>query len=162
VPGEEAAGPQWTPPAGPTTGRPGISALGASPSTLQVQAANLARGEPPIAMTPSSGLRAAGASAGPAPPGKEPAAQSAPTGSGPFQIQIGAYQSPLEAEKRLAAARELAPGLLARRSPLTTQVKQGDKLFYRARYCGFEAKAAASACSELKRFKIDCLVMKAQ
>jgi D-alanyl-D-alanine carboxypeptidase len=158
VAGDEPAGPQpsGTPPA--AAGRaapvaPGISALGASPSTLQGQAANLARGEPPVATTP--GLRAAGVSAGPLP-------QPAPTGSGPFQIQIGAYQSPLEAEKRLAAARELAPGVLANRSPLTTQVKQGEKLFYRARYCGFEAKAAASACGELKRLKIDCLVMKAQ
>jgi hypothetical protein len=118
-----------------------------------VQAANLARGEPPVATTPSSS---------PLPPGKELAAPPAPTGSGSFQIQIGAYQSPLEAEKQLAAARKLAPGVLGNRSPLTTQVKQGDKLFYRARYCGFEAKAAASACSELKRLKIDCLVMKAQ
>jgi len=45
---------------------------------------------------------------------------------------------------------------------VTPQVKQGDKLFYRARFAGFEATAAASACSELKRLKIECLVMKAQ
>ena len=45
--------------------------------------------------------------------------------------------------------------------PVTRTVKQGDKVFYRARYAGFEAKAAASACGELKRLKIDCLVLRA-
>ena len=52
--------------------------------------------------------------------------------------------------------------MLGNRAPVTTQVKQGDKLFFRARYAGFEAKAAATACTELKRLKIDCLVMKAE
>ena len=42
-----------------------------------------------------------------------------------------------------------------------TQVKQGDKLFFRARYAGFDAKSAATACSELKKLNIDCLAMKA-
>jgi hypothetical protein len=41
-------------------------------------------------------------------------------------------------------------------------VKQGDKLFFRARYAGFESKDAATACTELKRLKVDCLVMKAE
>jgi hypothetical protein len=41
-------------------------------------------------------------------------------------------------------------------------VKQGDKLFYRARYIGFDAHAAAlQACSELKRLKVDCIALKA-
>jgi D-alanyl-D-alanine carboxypeptidase len=110
--------------------------LGAAPSTLGQQAAHLARGAPPVAATPAAA-------------------------AGPFQIQIGAYQSLAEAEKRLAWARELAPSLLGNRSPVTRTVKQGDKVFYRARYAGFEAKAAASACGELKRLKIDCLVLRA-
>ena len=149
----------------------GASALGASPSTLEQQAANLARGDPPVLTTPAG--PSAGPSAGleappPAPPrpirASKPATPTAAPAlaAGAFHIQIGAYQSLAEAEQRLAWARELAPGLLANRSPVTTQVKQGDKLFYRARYAGFEAKAAASACTELKRLKIDCLVMKAQ
>ena len=127
----------------------GASGLGATPSTLQAQATNLARGEPPITAPPSR---------------VQPAAPAAPAlvGAGAFHIQIGAYQSLAEAQRRLATARQLAPGLLAKRSPVTPQVKQGDKLFYRARFAGFEATAAASACSELKRLKIDCLVMKAQ
>ena len=122
-------------------------ARGSEPSTFEQQAAKLARGEPSMAVPSRSASLPAAA--------PEPAA-------GAFHIQIGAYQSQVEAERRLASAREIAPGLLAKRSPVTTQVKQGDKLFYRARYAGFEAKSAASACSELKRLKIDCLVMKAE
>lgn len=142
---------------------------GAAPSTLDAQAANLSRGEPPVttaaapavphpvpasrpttAATPRPAVR-------PAPPVAVAAAEG-----GGFHIQIGSYQSEAEALRRLASARELAPALLAGRSPVTTQFKQGAKTFYRARYAGFEAKAAASACSELKRLKIDCLVMKAE
>jgi D-alanyl-D-alanine carboxypeptidase len=124
-------------------------ARGAEPSTFEQQAAKLTRGEASVAAPSRSAPLSARA------PAPEPAA-------GTFHIQIGAYQSQAEAERRLASAREIAPGLLAKRSPVTTQVKQGDKLFYRARYAGFEAKSAASACSELKRLKIDCLVMKAE
>ncbi|HKD57692.1 MAG TPA: serine hydrolase [Hyphomicrobiaceae bacterium] len=126
----------------------GASGLGATPSTLQAQAANLARGEAPILTAPPSRV--------------QPRLAAAPAPVGPFHIQIGAYQSLDEAQKRLASARKLAPGLLARRSPVTSEVKQGNKLFYRARFAGFEAAAAAGACTELKRLKIDCLVMKAQ
>ena len=126
------------------------SGLGATPSTLQAQAANLARGNAPILTAP------------PARAQPRLAAVPAPVGGGAFHIQIGAYQSLDEAQKRLASARKLAPGLLAKRSPVTTEVKQGNKLFYRARFAGFEATAAARACTELRRLKIDCLVMKAQ
>ncbi len=128
----------------------GASGLGATPSTLQAQAANLARGEAPILTAPPSRVE------------RRLAAAPVPVGAGTFHIQIGAYQSLDEAQKRLASARKLAPGLLAKRSPVTTEVKQGNKLFYRARFAGFQATAAASACTELKRLKIDCLVMKAQ
>ena len=141
------------------------SAPGAPPSTLEQQAANLARGSPAVA-TPPRSLQASLASPQPAVPGRRPfqtmVAPAAAAPGGAFHIQIGAYQSQAEAEKRLASARELAPGLLAHRAPVTTQVKQGDKLFFRARYAGFEAKTAASACGELKKLKIECLVMKAE
>ena len=45
---------------------------------------------------------------------------------------------------------------------MTMPVQQGQKSFFRARYAGFDASAAAKACGELKRLKIDCLVMKAE
>jgi D-alanyl-D-alanine carboxypeptidase len=139
------------------------SAPGAPPSTLEAQAANLSRGEPPVAapLRPQQAV----ASSPPSVPVRRPvhtAATPAATAPGAFHIQIGAYQSQAEADKRLASARELAPGVLGNRAPVTTQVKQGDKLFFRARYAGFDAKAAATACTELKRLKIDCLAMKAE
>ncbi len=139
------------------------SGLGAPPSTLETQAANLARGAPPVASAPSAPPHAlAPRPTIPQRPPVQTAAAAAPAATGTFHIQIGAYQSLAEAEKRLTSARELAPGVLGSRAPVTTQIKQGDKLYFRARYAGFEAKDAATACTELKRLKIDCLVMKAE
>ena len=136
-----------------------MSGPGLPPSTLGAQAANLERGGPPVAAPrprPAQPI---------VPPIQRPvlaAAQPNRVSSGSFHIQIGAYQSQAEAERRLASARELAPQLLANRAPVTTQFKQGERLYFRARYAGFDAKAAASACTELKRLKIDCLTMKAE
>jgi len=138
-------------------------ARGAPPSTLEQQAANIAHGEASVvAPAPSP---AAAPSWPAADTRRAPAATAAiatSTAAGGFHIQIGAYQSQAEADRRLASARELAPGLLGNRAPVTTQVKQGGKVFFRARYAGFDAPAAASACGELKKLKVDCLVMKAE
>jgi D-alanyl-D-alanine carboxypeptidase len=130
---------------------------GASPSTLGDQAASLARGEAPLA--------APAPAAAPAPTPRRRVETTASTGgaaAGGFQVQIGAFQSQAEAERQLAAVRERAGSVLARSSPVTLQVQQGQKVFYRARYAGFDAPAAAQACNELKRLKVDCLVMKAE
>jgi D-alanyl-D-alanine carboxypeptidase len=82
--------------------------------------------------------------------------------AGSFHIQVGAFQSAAEAERQLASVRERAASL-GKYAPMTQQVKQGDKVFYRARYAGFEAQGtAAEACNELKRLKVDCLVLKAE
>jgi D-alanyl-D-alanine carboxypeptidase len=65
--------------------------------------------------------------------------------AGPFQVQIGAFETRDEAERHLAWAWERAGTVLA------------------ARYGGFGAQsAAAGVCTALKRLDIDCLVMKAQ
>jgi D-alanyl-D-alanine carboxypeptidase len=82
--------------------------------------------------------------------------------AGGFHVQIGAYQSVAEAERQLAAVRDKAATALRNRTPVTVQFKLGDKVFYRARYAGFDAHSAAAACGELKRAKVDCLVMKAE
>jgi D-alanyl-D-alanine carboxypeptidase len=85
-----------------------------------------------------------------------------PSPGGAFQIQIGAYQSQAEAERQLASVRQRAGALLGSRPPVTSEVRQGGKVFYRARYAGFDAQAAASdACGQLKRLSIDCMVMRA-
>jgi D-alanyl-D-alanine carboxypeptidase len=91
-----------------------------------------------------------------------PPASTASTG-GAFQIQIGAFQSQVEAERQLAAIRERAGALLLNRAAVTTPLRQGDRTLYRARYAGFEAQAtAAGVCSALKRLSINCLVMAAE
>jgi D-alanyl-D-alanine carboxypeptidase len=83
--------------------------------------------------------------------------------NGAFHIQIGSFQSHTEAERQLASIRQRAGTLLSNRSGITSEFKQGDKVFYRARYAGFDAQTtAAGVCSELKRLSIDCLVMKAE
>jgi D-alanyl-D-alanine carboxypeptidase len=137
---------------------------GAPPSTLEQQAANLERREPAGAVPAWPAPTVSPLPAAPPAPRSRahPVTTASNAAPGAFHIQIGAYQSQAEAERRLLSAREIAPGVLANHAPVTTQVKQGDKLFFRARYAGFEAPAAATACSELKRLKIDCLVMRAE
>lgn len=123
-----------------------VAMRGTAPSTFEAQAANLARGDAAVAA--ATGAITA-----------RPAAYSvAPQGG--FQIQIGAFQSVSEAERKLAAIRDRAPGLLERAAATTQQVKQGGRVLYRARYAGFDQQSAASTCGELKRLKIDCLVMR--
>jgi D-alanyl-D-alanine carboxypeptidase len=146
---------------------PGL-ARGASPSSLDAQAANLARGEPALDAPTLPPPKPQAVTQPPPPPRpavgprrRIEATASTSQASGGFQVQIGAYQSQAEAERQLAAVRERVPAL-ANAAPVTRQVKQGDKVIYRARFGGFEAQAASSACSDLKRLKIDCLVVKGE
>jgi D-alanyl-D-alanine carboxypeptidase len=124
---------------------------GATPSSLNEQAAKLARTQEPAS-----------------PPAARPhwpatVAAAAPSSSaGGFQVQIGAYQTPAEAERQLAAVRQKAPAQLANAAAVTQTVKQGDKLLYRARYAGFDSASATGACTELKRQNIACIVLKGE
>jgi D-alanyl-D-alanine carboxypeptidase len=105
-----------------------------------------------------------------APPGEAKAPLKAPPKGAPkgapkgvFHIQIGAFQTKGEAERQLASVSERAGTVLGAHAAHMSQVKRGDKTFFRARYIGFDAHAsAAGVCSELKRMEIDCLVMKAE
>ncbi|HEU0159549.1 MAG TPA: D-alanyl-D-alanine carboxypeptidase family protein, partial [Hyphomicrobiaceae bacterium] len=89
-----------------------------------------------------------------------PAAATA-TNLGGMTIQVGAFPSADEAERRLAWVRQRATAVLARHEGLTQPVKQGEKLFYRARFAGFDGAAAASACKELRALKVECLILRA-
>jgi D-alanyl-D-alanine carboxypeptidase len=75
-------------------------------------------------------------------------------------IQVGAFQSAGEAQRRLAWVREHASAVVGAREAVTQPIKQGEKLFYRARFAGFDNVAAASACKELRALKVDCLIMR--
>jgi len=90
----------------------------------------------------------------------------APTGAtvtslGGMTIQVGAFPSADEAERRLAWVRQRATAVLARHEAVTQPVQQGEKLFYRARFAGFDGAAAASACKQLRAIKVECLILRA-
>ncbi|MGE0767591.1 MAG: serine hydrolase [Hyphomicrobiaceae bacterium] len=84
----------------------------------------------------------------------------APAG-GRAQIQIGAFANPSEARDQLAAARDLAPRLLGDAGVAVPTVVVGGRTLYRARFVGLDTAVAASACADLRRRRIDCLVARA-
>lgn len=150
------------------------TARGMAPSTLEQQAASLARGEPPLeraAPLPWDSLAVAPPKP-PALPPPRPAAPPSPTisaatptkpgapGAGQFQIQVGAYASATEADKALMLALERAAGPLGNAAPLTTRIQRGGQELFRARFGGLDQQAAAKACAELRRRQIDCFVAK--
>lgn len=134
------------------------SASGPAPSTLEAQAARLARGEPVASPAPID--RAASRIAGPKAPVAS-ARQAAP-GHARFHVQIGAFPSAQEAERQLAAVKARAPGALGLATPLTQPVQQGDKTLYRARYAGLDSATANEACNALKTQGVSCLVFKGE
>jgi D-alanyl-D-alanine carboxypeptidase len=121
------------------------------PSTLQAQAAQLeTAGSEPPAPRPVAALA-------PERP-RAPAARS----RGPFEIQIGAFGDSAEAERRMAAARERAGGMLDPYRGVAVPVQSGASKLYRARFRGFDATAANDTCSRLRSLKIDCFVIKTE
>jgi len=123
----------------PTLLSPPRLVRGAPASTLAEQAVNLRRDAPV----------------------SEAAGTAAATWTGGMAIQIGAFQSADEAERRLAWVRQRATTVIGQHAAVTQPVKQGDKLFYRARFAGFDGAAAASACKELRALKVECLILRA-
>ncbi len=128
------------------------------PSTLDLQAQALA----------AASADAAGA-AFPGPAAMEEPAQEAavpvrfdpaPRGEG-YEIQIGAYASSAEAERKIASAKKQAPGLLEGHEPVALPVQKSDRQVFRARFTGFSEATATNACLELRRLAMDCFVMKA-
>lgn len=151
-------------PDSPVAGAATAPALGRPPSSLDAQLAELAA---PVASAAPSATVAAPAVAPPsyrlkgpqAPAPQRDAALSPPAG---YEIQIGAYASPAEAEKRLAAAAAQAPAIVAGHTPTRQSVTVNEKTLYRARFSGFDAASAAAACAELNRLSINCIALKAE
>jgi len=110
---------------------------GNAPSTLEGQAMLLNRQASPMLASPANSSRSSG-----------------------IEIQIGAFQSASEAQRQLAWVRQRATAVIGQHEAVTQPVKQGDKLFYRARFAGFDGAAAASACKELRALKVECLIMR--
>jgi len=130
---------------------------GRAPSTFNDQVADLIRRNKfspgPKLAPPAAQQQTFGQSISVAPPPLE-------TGTiNGFQIQIGAYKTPSEAQQRLASVEQKTAGLLKGYQPLTQPVTSGQRTLYRARFTGFiAASSAKKACRELKKRAIDCLV----
>jgi D-alanyl-D-alanine carboxypeptidase len=152
VAGVEAAAPRARAPSDAEQAFPrDVAQTGAlQPSTLQAQAAQIEAGNAP-APRPVAAL---------APDAPRTAPARARGSRGPFEIQIGAYGDSAEAERRMAAARQRAGGMLDAYHGVAIPVQNGK--LYRARFRGFDATAANAACSRLKTMQIDCFVTKTE
>jgi D-alanyl-D-alanine carboxypeptidase len=74
-----------------------------------------------------------------------------------WAIQVASSPSKSEAEIVLAKTTKQAPAVLAHASGYTVTFDKGGVTYHRARFGGFNSKAAAwKACTALKRKKIDC------
>ena len=85
----------------------------------------------------------------------------APTASGPYHVQIGAYATETEARQMLGAILGTASDVLSGHPPVAVQYNGTSKVWYRARFAGFERPQADETCSALKSKHIDCIVMRA-
>ncbi len=123
---------------------------GLAPSSLQAQAATLT----PQQRVASPAVNRNSATL-PAPRPTKPA-------SGRIDVQIGAYDTVALAKEALANVKARAATVLARANAITIPVDKSGRTLYRARFSGFDASSAASACTELRRQAIDCFVLAAQ
>lgn len=78
-----------------------------------------------------------------------------------YDVQIGVYSSPTDAEQAMAAARSKAAHILGQSDPITMPLSKDGRQLYRARFAGFDSKSAANACNELRRMELDCFVARA-
>jgi D-alanyl-D-alanine carboxypeptidase len=75
-------------------------------------------------------------------------------------IQIGAFDREDEASEHLRTARLKVQKASAAADSSTKRVQIGDKVFYRARFTGFNKETAANACQQLRRSDMDCIVLR--
>jgi D-alanyl-D-alanine carboxypeptidase len=93
-------------------------------------------------------------------PAFETQAAPVPAGVVAVEIQVGAFQSAGEAQRRLAWVREHAIDVVGERRAVAQPVQRGDKVLYRARFAGFDGISAQSACKQLRALKVDCLLVR--
>jgi D-alanyl-D-alanine carboxypeptidase len=86
----------------------------------------------------------------------EPAAKP----RGGWMIQVGAFDDEKDAKERLVSAQGKAKDQLGRANPFTERVAKGDKTMFRARFAGLEKDQAETACKNLKRSEIPCMLLK--
>ncbi len=81
---------------------------------------------------------------------------------GAFHIQVGAYAKESDAMNRLSAIQRKAGDVIGEHAPIAVPLVQPQRQLYRARFAGFTRNKAASACVQLKRRAITCVVMSAE
>jgi D-alanyl-D-alanine carboxypeptidase len=79
---------------------------------------------------------------------------------GPFHIQIGAFGTEEDAERRLHSIGSKAGKLLNGHKSFTMKVSSNN--VYRARFAGFSEADARKTCRQLKKKAIDCMAISAQ
>jgi D-alanyl-D-alanine carboxypeptidase len=87
------------------------------------------------------------------------AGASQPAAAGGYEVQIGAFGSSAEAQRALATVQDRAGKLLAGMASVTHPAMKSGRQIFRARFAGFNAEGATSACTELRREGVDCFVM---
>ena len=83
-----------------------------------------------------------------------------PHNGGGWMIQVGAFPDEKEAKQRLDSAQTKAKDQLGKADPFTERTTKGEKTLYRARFAGLEKDQAESACKNLKRSEIPCMLLK--
>ena len=100
------------------------------------------------------------ASAGAVVPIPSATADAAPKARGDWIIQVGAFDTEIEAKERLNLAQAKAKDVLGQANPFTEKAAKGDKTMFRARFAGLDKIQAESACKNLKRSDIPCMLLK--
>ncbi len=129
----------------------------AKPATV-TNVATVKRETPPPPAKPVQTAQLA--SAGTTVPVPAAAQELAAKPRGGWMIQVGAFDTEHEAKERLTAAKTNAKDQLGEASPFTEPVAKGDKTLYRARFAGLEKSQAETACKNLKRSEIPCMLLK--
>ena len=93
-------------------------------------------------------------------PDSAPALEAKAKSRGDWMIQVGAFDTETEAKERLTIAQSKAKDLLGQANPFTEKMAKGDKTMYRARFAGLDKNQAETACKNLKRSDIPCMMLK--
>ncbi len=86
----------------------------------------------------------------------QPIAREAAKEAVSWNIQVGAFPTPDGARRRIDAALSTGIKVLDAKSAFTMKANVGGDTIYRARFSGFDEKAARSACRLLKRKGVGC------
>jgi len=111
-------------------------------------------GETPVELASEDG----GDAVVPAMPSFTPAPEAMDIPAG-YQIQVGAYASQDDAQRRIESVQQTADSLLATAMSFTPTVETDAGTFYRARFAGLDKQSANRACSALKKKRIECIVV---